>query len=83
MGLFSEKDRQNGFTIVQVLAAVAIIAMIAAFAIPALISGMRRLELNSLDDSARSIFLAAQNTMTAMTGSGEFDDFVKNVAGGG
>ncbi len=60
---------------------VVILAITVSLAVPAVISGVRRVQLNRLDDSARAIFLAAQNSLTAMVGNGELETFAKDVTG--
>ncbi len=79
MEQLGKERRRKGFTMSEVLVVVVILAITLAIAIPAMIGGIRRMKLNRLDDSARSIFLAAQNSMTAMVGNGEFEHFADGV----
>ena len=79
MKLFGKERSRKGFTMSEVLVVVVILAITLAIAVPAMIGGIRRMNLNRLDDSARSIFLAAQNSMTAMVGKGEFEHFAEDV----
>lgn len=71
---------RHGFTMTEVLAVVAVVAVTLAIGVPAIIGSVRRSNLKKLDDSARSIFLAAQNSLTAMVGNGELEDFADGIA---
>ncbi len=73
------KKYRKGFTLTEVLVTVVILAITVSLAAPAVIGGVRRVQLNRLDDSARAIFLAAQNSLTAMVGNGELDKFAEGV----
>lgn len=79
MEQLEKERRRKGFTMSEVLVVVVILAITLAIAVPAMIGGIRRMNLNRLDDSARSIFVAAQNSMTAMVGNGEFEHFADGV----
>lgn len=81
MEQLEKERRRKGFTMSEVLVVVVILAITLAIVVPAMIGGIRRMKLNRLDDSARSIFLAAQNSMTAMVGKGEFEHFAEDVTG--
>ena len=67
----AERKKSQGFTLAEVLIVVAIIVILLAVAIPNIISYYRSLKLTELDDSARTIFMAAQNRLTAMKSAGE------------
>ncbi len=79
MEQLGKERRRKGFTMSEMLVTVAIVAIVLAVAVPVIIGTIRRMKLNELDDSARSIFLAAQNSMTAMVGNGEFEHFAEDV----
>ena len=65
--------KKNGFTLSEVLVVVALIAVLLAFAVPAILGYVRRLKLRALDTDAETIFWAAQHRLTAMAASGELD----------
>lgn len=60
------KDIRRGFSLAELLTVIALIAILAAVAIPSVIAYRRSLKLTELDDSARTIYLAAQNNLTAL-----------------
>ncbi len=62
---------RKGFTLVELLVIVAIIAVLAAIAVPGVLALSRGIALTALDDSAHTVFLAAQNNLTAMKNAGE------------
>ena len=73
MKRLSEQKRRAGFTLAEILVAVAILTILLALAVPNVLAYYRRLKLTELDDSARAIFMAAQNRMTAMINAGEME----------
>ena len=64
------KKRSPGFTVAEVLIALAIMALLAAVAVPAVIRLRDDLKMRELDDCAREIFLSAQNNLTARKAAG-------------
>ena len=64
------KRNKGGFSMTELLTVVAIIAILIAVAVPALVAISRNLKMRELDDTAREIFLAAQNTLTARKADG-------------
>lgn len=61
---------KKGFTLVEMLIVLALLAILMSVAVPGIASYARRIELMELDDSARAIFMAVQNKMTVMKQSG-------------
>lgn len=66
----SEKSSRCGFTLTEVLAVVAVLAIVAALAIPALVNSWRSAKLTKWDETAREIFLSAQNETSEMKAAG-------------
>lgn len=64
------KRSRGGFSLTELLTVVAILAVLMAVAIPAVIAISRNLKMRELDDTAREIFLAAQNVLTARKAAG-------------
>ncbi len=74
-----EMRKKRGFTLTELILVVTIIAVLLAIAAPNVIGYYRRLALTELDDSARTIFLAAQNRLTALHAAGtDFSDLASN-----
>ena len=71
-----EADRRKrispGFTLAELLITVAIIGILAAFGFVAVVQAHRNLRLREMDDTAREIFVAAQNHLTAAKASGKW-----------
>ena len=64
------KRSKSGFSMTELLTVVAILAVLIAVAVPAVIATSKTLKMRELDDTAREIFLAAQNTLTARKADG-------------
>ena len=75
-----DKSR-SGFTLAEMLITVAIIGILAAFGFVAVIRYQKSLKQTELDDTARQIFVAAQNHMTVSRASGNWDTYVAEAEG--
>lgn len=67
---FSPGRGRRGFTLSEVLIAVAVLVVLAGLAVPNIIHYQRLLNMQALDGYAREIFLVAQNHMTARKSDG-------------
>lgn len=74
----NEKNR-GGFSLAEVLIVVAILGILLAIALPNVLAAYRQLRLTELDDSARTIFVAAQNQLSALVAQGRD---LKSAVGG-
>ncbi|MGO5313478.1 prepilin-type N-terminal cleavage/methylation domain-containing protein [Bilifractor sp. LCP21S3_A7] len=75
-----DKSR-SGFTLAEMLITVAIIGILAAFGFVAVIRYQKSLKQTELDDTARQIFVAAQNHTTVSRASGNWDTYVAEAEG--
>ena len=64
------KKGKKGFSLAELLIAVGILSVLIAIGFPAVIYFNARLNQTKLDNSARDVFLAAQNKLTAIKSSG-------------
>lgn len=74
-----EKRRSRGFTLMEMLASIAMLAILAGLLIPVSASMYRRFRLTEMDDFARQICVAAQNELTAMKATGRLEAFAKQT----
>lgn len=63
---FQRWRRRAGFSLVEMLVVVGIVGILLGVAVPSIIHYRRELKLTELDDGARTIFIAAQNHLTAL-----------------
>lgn len=68
-----EKAYDGGFTLAEVLVVIAVLAVVAALAIPALVSSWRSAKLTKWDETAREVFLSAQNETSEIKAAGLLD----------
>lgn len=71
--------RSRGFTLTEMLAGIAMLAILAGLLIPISAAMYRRFRLTEMDDFARQICVAAQNELTAMKASGRLEVFARQV----
>lgn len=65
-----KRSDKRGFTLIEALAVIAVLVIAASLAAPNVLQTWRKLKLMELDDTAREIFLSAQNELTGMKASG-------------
>ena len=71
MSLRKNKIKNSrGFTISEVLIAVAVLAVLAAVAVPAIFSVRQNMRMRRLNDTAREIYLTAQSELTGRQAAG-------------
>lgn len=66
---------KKGYTLQEMLLAVAVIIIILAIAFPAIAAIRKNLQINELDDTARQIYLVVQNKLTTMKATGSLEKF--------
>ena len=71
-----KKNRQNGFTIHEMLIVILISLVLLSLSIVGLVNYMRYLQLAQMDHSAKEIFLAAQNRSILLHSSQQLDNLV-------
>lgn len=62
--------RSRGFTLVEIIVVVAIVAIAAALAVPSLVGMQRNMEMARLDAAAKQIYLIGQNRLITMRENG-------------
>ena len=73
--LKTRQKRKNGFTMAEMLIAVAIVLILFAIAIPSVIIIRRNLRQQELDSKAQTIYIAAQNQFVKLRSSGNADGY--------
>ena len=68
--------RQRGFTLVETLAAVAIVVILLGISAVGVVYYARWLKITELDNAAREIYLAAENRAVLLSGSGRLEKLV-------
>ena len=67
------KRKNSGFTLVELLAVMAIMVIVALVAIPGTMTLLHSWKMMELDQSAKEIYLVAQNRLTACKAAGTLD----------
>ncbi len=81
MSRFKNKKRsRKGFTLVEILIAVGIVAILTAIAIPSISAISKSLHQKQLDDYAQSVYLAAQDHLVSLRKDGTISMFVDDKA---
>lgn len=78
---FHRRRGRAGFTLPEMLTVVGILAILLSVAVPAILHYQRELKLTELDDNARSVFMAAQNHLTALRSASSGELEVSEAAG--
>ena len=73
---YCTKRGQKGFTIQEMLLVLLITIVLLAISLVGIIPYMRRLQLTELDNSAREIFMAAQNRAILLSGGQRLERYV-------
>lgn len=72
----TSKKRNDGFTLVEMLAVTAIVAILLAIGIVAVVHYARWLHITELDNTAREIYLAAENRAVLLSAGGRLEEQV-------
>ena len=78
----TSKKRNDGFTLVEMLAVTAIVAILLAIGIVAVVHYARWLHITELDNTAREIYLAAENRAVLLSAGGRLEEQVMAAADG-
>lgn len=73
------KNRKKGFTLVELMIVLIIMAIIAAIAIPSFINYWRNAEFRKNESNAKTVYLAAESKLTYYRSSGQWDRFKEQV----
>lgn len=78
----AREKRNSGFTLVEMLAVTAIVVILLAIGMVAVVHYVRWLRITELDNSAREIYLAAENRAVLLSAGGRLDKLVTEAKGG-
>ena len=74
--LFSKLHKKSGFSMVELIAVVAILGILAAIGVPSAITIQKNMRQTEMDSKAEIIYTAAQNRISKMK-AGASDDILK------
>lgn len=77
----AREKRNSGFTLVEMLAVTAIVVILLAIGMVAVVHYVRWLRITELDNSAREIYLAAENRAVLLSAGGRLDKLVTEANG--
>lgn len=78
---YCKQRRQKGFTIQEMLLVILITVIFLSISMVGIVRYMRHLQLTELDNSAREIFLAAQNRAVLLSGGQRLESYVVDPNG--
>ena len=70
---FFHKNKRKGFTLIETLVTVGIVAVLCGIAIPSIVTMNRSMNERELENSARAVYLAAQSNLAQMRSSGDLE----------
>ena len=73
------RQGKRGFTLVEVVITAAVIGILAAIAIPSILTYQVNHEMQGLNDKAKTVFLAMQDALVTYKNSGEFNDTLQEA----
>ncbi len=76
------KEKKLGFTLTELLAVLAILAVLIGLGVTGFVSFRRNITITEYDDLAREIYVAAQNQLTRLDANGMHADTVKELETG-
>ena len=75
------KNNKKGMTLTEVLVVIGIIAVLMAIAIPSIIAIRKSLQFKKMNDYAKEVFLAAQNTLVERNAAGTLNVLRADASG--
>ena len=81
LGIKRKAKQNKGFTLSELLIAVAILAVLAAVSIPLIVSAKKNLKFTELNDTAREIYISVQNKLMGEKSTGQLET-LKEIAEG-
>lgn len=78
-----KKWSKKGFTLMEIIVVLCIMALLAAIAVPSLTAYWRVAEFRKNESNAKSMYLAAQAALTHYKTSGKLDEYISSVMANG